>query len=66
MFIGVISIFSYKFISKEYKEEINKKYEDEIKKNPECFRRVKTTYYSVINDVVIQELYFDKEFLDNN
>ena len=31
MFIGVISIFSYKFISKEYKEEINKKYEDEIK-----------------------------------
>ena len=47
-------------------KDIVLEYEDEIKKNPECFKRVKTTYYSVINDVVIQELYFDKEFLDNN
>lgn len=41
-------------------------HQEGMEENPQCFKRVKTTYYSVINDVVIQELYFDKEFLDNN
>ena len=47
-------------------KDIVLEYQEGIKENPQCFKRVKTTYYSVINDVVIQELYFDKEFLDNN
>ena len=47
-------------------KDIVLEYQEEMKENPQCFKRVKTTYYSVINDVVIQELYFDKEFLDNN
>ena len=47
-------------------KDIVLEYQEGMKENPQCFKRVKTTYYSVINDVVIQELYFDKEFLDNN
>lgn len=47
-------------------KDIVLEYQEVMKENPQCFKRVKTTYYSVINDVVIQELYFDKEFLDNN
>ena len=47
-------------------KDIVLEYQEGMKENPQWFKRVKTTYYSVINDVVIQELYFDKEFLDNN
>ena len=47
-------------------KDIVLEYQEGMKENPQCFKGVKTTYYSVINDVVIQELYFDKEFLDNN
>lgn len=47
-------------------KDIVLEFQEEMKENPQCFKRVKTTYYSVINDVVIQELYFDKKFLDNN
>lgn len=47
-------------------KDIVLEHQEGMKENPQCFKRVKTTYYSVINDVVIQELYFDKEFLDNN
>lgn len=47
-------------------KDIVLEYQEGMKENPQCFKRIKTTYYSVINDVVIQELYFDKEFLDNN
>ena len=47
-------------------KDIVLEYQEGMKESPQCFKRVKTTYYSVINDVVIQELYFDKEFLDNN
>ena len=47
-------------------KDIVLEYQEGMKENPQCFKRVKNTYYSVINDVVIQELYFDKEFLDNN
>ena len=47
-------------------KDIVLEYQEGMKENLQCFKRVKTTYYSVINDVVIQELYFDKEFLDNN
>ena len=47
-------------------KDIVLEYQEGMKENPQCFKQVKTTYYSVINDVVIQELYFDKEFLDNN
>lgn len=47
-------------------KDIVLEYQEGMKENPQCFKRVKTTYYSVINDVVIQELDFDKEFLDNN
>lgn len=47
-------------------KDIVLEYEEIIKDNPECFKRVKKTYYNIKNDVVIQELHFDKEFLDNN
>lgn len=47
-------------------KDIVLEYEVIFKENPNCFKRVKNTYYNIINDVVIQELYFDQEFLDNN
>ena len=55
MFIGVISIFSYKFISKEYKEEINKKYEDEIKNMSKEDLKVVNEVISLAKDRVGQE-----------
>ena len=41
-------------------------HQEEMEENAQCFKRVKTTYYNPINDVVIQELCFDKDLLDNN
>ena len=46
-------------------KDIVLEYEEIIKNNPECFKNVKRTYYNIKNDVVIQELYFDKELLNN-
>lgn len=35
-----------------------------IEENPNCFKRIKNIYYDTRNDILIQELYFDEEFLD--
>lgn len=36
-----------------------------MKDNPQCFTKVKKTYYNFKSDIVIQELYFDESLLNN-